>query len=249
MAYRECVHGLLPAQSDGDIIVVFADGAHTGRHALSHTASAGCEKAGRPTALADFIAPKDSGVADYLGLFAVTAGLGGDDRLAAFEKAGDDHNAIMFKALADRLPEAFGEAAPERVRKEFWGMRTTNTRQRGVDPRRASRHPPGAGLPACPDHRESRSLPGPLTRRQIGIGADRELRHDAAGSVSGFYFHHPAAQYFHRWQDWRRPVLPIWHGGAVKTSRRRRVRFEHAGVDLHPSSGNRDRGATVAGAD
>ena len=77
-------------------------------------------------ALADFVAPKDSGHADYLGLFAVTTGLGGDDRLAAFEKAGDDYNAIMFKALADRLAEAFAEHLHERAQGNSGAMRTTN---------------------------------------------------------------------------------------------------------------------------
>jgi 5-methyltetrahydrofolate--homocysteine methyltransferase len=192
-------YGLLPAQSDGDDIIVFADGAHTQVAMRFHTLrQQAAKEAGRPNfALADFIAPKDSGHADYLGLFAVTAGLGGDARLAAFEKAGDDYNAIMFKALADRLAEAFGEHLHERVRKEFWGYAhdehldneaLIREKYRGIRP--------APGYPACPDHREKVDLFRVLDAAAIGMGLTESYAMTPPASVSGFYFAHPAAQYF-----------------------------------------------------
>ncbi|MBL8308786.1 MAG: methionine synthase [Burkholderiales bacterium] len=192
-------YGLLPAQSDGDDIIVFADGARTEVAMRFHTLRQQAAKdAGRPNfALADFIAPRDSGHADYLGLFAVTTGLGGDARLAAFENAGDDYNAILFKALADRLAEAFAEHLHERVRKEFWGYAhdehldneaLIREKYRGIRP--------APGYPACPDHREKASLFRVLNATSIGMGLTESFAMTPPASVSGFYFAHPAAQYF-----------------------------------------------------
>ena len=192
-------YGLLPAQSDGDDIIVFADGAHTEVAMRFHTLrQQNAKEAGRPNfALADFIAPRDSGHADYLGLFAVTTGLGGDARLAAFEKAGDDYNSIMFKALADRLAEAFAEHLHERVRKDFWGYAheekldceaLVKEKYRGIRP--------APGYPACPDHREKRDLFRVLNAEAIGMGLTESYAMTPASSVSGFYFAHPAAQFF-----------------------------------------------------
>ncbi len=192
-------YGLLPAASDGDDIIVFADGAHTDVAMRFHTLRQQVVKeAGRPNfALADFIAPRDSGHADYLGLFAVTTGLNGDERVKAFEDAGDDYNSIMFKALADRLAEAFAEHLHERVRKDFWGYAfdekldneaLVKEKYRGIRP--------APGYPACPDHREKIDLFRVLNAEAIGMGLTESYAMTPPASVSGFYFAHPAAQYF-----------------------------------------------------
>ncbi len=193
------VYGLLPAASDGDDIVIFEDGARTSVAMRFHTLRQQAAKdESRPNfALADFIAPKDSGHADYIGLFAVTAGLGGEQRLRAFEQDGDDYNAIMFKALADRLAEAFAEHLHERVRREFWGYaheeRLDNEalireKYRGIRP--------APGYPACPDHREKVDLFRVLDAAAIGMGLTESYAMTPPASVSGFYFSHPAARYF-----------------------------------------------------
>ncbi len=192
-------YGLLPAASDGDDIIVFADGAHTDVAMRFHTLRQQVVKeAGRPNfALADFIAPRDSGHADYLGLFAVTTGLNGDERVKAFEDAGDDYNSIMFKALADRLAEAFAEHLHERVRKDFWGYAfdekldneaLVKEKYRGIRP--------APGYPACPDHREKIDIFRVLNAEAIGMGLTESYAMTPPASVSGFYFAHPAAQYF-----------------------------------------------------
>ena len=192
-------YGLLPAASNGDDIIVFADGAHTDVAMRFHTLRQQVVKeAGRPNfALADFIAPRDSGHADYLGLFAVTTGLNGDERVKAFEDAGDDYNSIMFKALADRLAEAFAEHLHERVRRDFWGYSHSEKldnealvkeQYRGIRP--------APGYPACPDHREKVDLFRVLNAEAIGMGLTESQAMTPPASVSGFYFSHPAAQYF-----------------------------------------------------
>ena len=192
-------YGLLPAASDGDDIIVFADGAHTDVAMRFHTLRQQVVKeAGRPNfALADFVAPRDSGHADYLGLFAVTTGLNGDERVKAFEDAGDDYNSIMFKALADRLAEAFAEHLHERVRKDFWGYAheekldneaLVKEKYRGIRP--------APGYPACPDHREKLDLFRVLNAEAIGMRLTESYAMTPPASVSGFYFAHPAAQYF-----------------------------------------------------
>ncbi|TAG45682.1 MAG: methionine synthase [Betaproteobacteria bacterium] len=143
------------------------------------------------------LAPPPRGEGDYLGLFAVTTGLGGDDRLAAFEKAGDDYNSIMFKALADRLAEAFAEHLHERVRKEFWGYASDeklSNEELVKEKYRGTR--PAPGYPACPDHREKLDIFRVLDAGSIGMALTESLAMTPASSVSGFYFSHPAAQYF-----------------------------------------------------
>ncbi len=192
-------YGLLPAQSDGDDIIIFADGGHTEVAMRFHTLrQQAVKEPGRPNfALADFVAPRDSGHADYLGLFAVTAGLGGDERLAEFIAAGDDYNSIMFKALADRLAEAFAEHLHERVRKDFWGYAhdekleneaLIKEKYRGIRP--------APGYPACPDHREKVDLFRVLKADAIGMALTESYAMTPASSVSGFYFSHPASQFF-----------------------------------------------------
>jgi 5-methyltetrahydrofolate--homocysteine methyltransferase len=188
-------YALLPAASDGDDIVIFQDEKRSAEAMRFHTLrQQNAKEEGRPNfALADFVAPKD----DYVGLFAVTTGLGGDDRLKAFEKNGDDYNSIMFKALADRLAEAFAEHLHERVRKEFWGYAADEKldsealikeKYRGIRP--------APGYPACPDHREKIDLFRVLNAGDIGMALTESFAMTPASSVSGFYFSHPASQYF-----------------------------------------------------
>ncbi len=148
--------------------------------------------------LADYIAPKETGVADYIGAFAVTAGIGIDARVAEFEKHHDDYNAILLKTLADRLAEAFAELLHARVRREFWGYATDEKldndaliaeKYRGIRP--------APGYPACPEHSEKgplfELLQAPLN---AGITITESYAMLPAAAVSGFYFSHPHAQYF-----------------------------------------------------
>ena len=148
--------------------------------------------------LADFIAPRESGVADYIGAFAVTAGIGIDARVAEFEKQHDDYSAIMLKALADRLAEAFAELLHARVRREFWGYAADEAldndaliaeKYRGIRP--------APGYPACPEHSEK----GPLfdllqAPLNAGITITESFAMLPTAAVSGFYFSHPQAKYF-----------------------------------------------------
>jgi 5-methyltetrahydrofolate--homocysteine methyltransferase len=188
-------YGLLPAASDGDDIVVYQDEKRDAEAMRFRTLrQQNAKEAGRPNfALADFVASK----ADHLGLFAVTTGLGGGARLAAFEKAGDDYNSIMFKALADRLAEAFAEHLHERVRKEFWGYapdEKLSNEELVKENYRGTR--PAPGYPACPDHREKVDIFRVLDAGSIGMALTESFAMTPASSVSGFYFSHPAAQYF-----------------------------------------------------
>ncbi|MEA3084696.1 MAG: 5-methyltetrahydrofolate--homocysteine methyltransferase, partial [Paraburkholderia sp.] len=147
--------------------------------------------------LADFIAPKDSGVADYIGMFAVTAGLGVDVKEKQFEKDHDDYSAIMLKALADRFAEAFAEALHARVRRDLWGFANAETlsnedliaeKYRGIRP--------APGYPACPDHLVKRDMFDVLQATEIGMSVTESLAMLPAASVSGFYLAHPDSTYF-----------------------------------------------------
>ncbi len=168
--------------------------------------------------LSDFVAPKGSGVADYVGLFAVTAGIGADQRAAAFEAAHDDYSAIMLKALADRLAEAFAESLHQRVRTDLWGYAPHEAlRNDELIAEQYQGIPPGARLPG---------LPGPLgqarpcssccnaTNRH---GPDRSLAMTPAASVSGFYLAHPESHLLQRRQD--RPGPVAGHGAAPRHGR------------------------------
>jgi 5-methyltetrahydrofolate--homocysteine methyltransferase len=149
-------------------------------------------------ALADFVAPKESGIPDYLGAFAVTAGHGIDAIVRDFEAAHDDYNAIMVKALADRLAEAFAERMHERVRKEFWGYapeENLSNEELIAEAYRGIR--PAPGYPACPDHTEKRTLFDLLRAEEnAGIILTESFAMVPTASVSGFYFSHPESRYF-----------------------------------------------------
>jgi 5-methyltetrahydrofolate--homocysteine methyltransferase len=198
------VVGFWPANSvDEDDIAVWRNGARTERLATFHTLRQQFDKgAGRPNlALADFVAPMVSGIADFVGAFAVTAGHGleGPDGLVAeFEAAHDDYSAILSKALADRLAEAFAERLHERVRRELWGYapaeRLSNEeliaeRYQGIRP--------APGYPACPDHTEKLTLFSLLgADAAVGIRLTESWAMIPAASVAGYYLWHPEAHYF-----------------------------------------------------
>jgi 5-methyltetrahydrofolate--homocysteine methyltransferase len=150
------------------------------------------------SSLADFIAPKDTGIADYLGVFAVTTGVGIEAHIQRFEAQYDDYSSIMLKALADRLAEAFAERLHERVRKEFWGYAADEQlsneelikeKYRGIRP--------APGYPACPDHTEKATLWQLLQPDQrIGLSLTENFAMYPTAAVSGWYFSHPEAAYF-----------------------------------------------------
>ena len=154
---------------------------------------------GRPNrCLADFIAPKDSGIADYIGGFAVTTGIGTDEKAARFEADYDDYNAILLKALADRLAEAFAERMHERVRREFWAYAEgENLDNEDLVKERYQGIRPAPGYPACPDHTAKLDLFGLLeAEKNAGIALTESFAMTPAASVSGFYFSHAQARYF-----------------------------------------------------
>jgi 5-methyltetrahydrofolate--homocysteine methyltransferase len=147
--------------------------------------------------LADFIAPKSSGIADYIGLFAVTAGIGIEKHEQRFEAAHDDYSSIMLKSLADRLAEAFAEHLHERVRKDLWGYaqeETFNNDELIKEAYRGIR--PAPGYPACPEHTVKADMFKLLQCDEIGMQVTESFAMFPGASVSGFYFAHPQSKYF-----------------------------------------------------
>jgi 5-methyltetrahydrofolate--homocysteine methyltransferase len=194
------VVGLFPANSVGDDVEVYADESRASPVKTFHFLRQQMVKPqDKPNlCLADFVAPKASGVRDYLGAFAVTAGIGIDERVAAYEAKHDDYNAILLKALADRLAEAFAELMHRRVRREFWGYAPDEAlgvealideQYRGIRP--------APGYPACPDHTEKALLFDLLGAADAaGMTLTESFAMLPTAAVSGFYFSHPASQYF-----------------------------------------------------
>ena len=148
--------------------------------------------------LADFIAPKGSGMNDYLGFFAVTAGIGLEKWPEKFEKDHDDYSSIMLKVLADRLAEAFAELIHKRVRKKFWGYSSDEKIElAGLLKEEYKGIRPAPGYPACPEHSEKRVLFDLLeAEEKPGIKLTENFAMYPAASVSGYYFAHPVSQYF-----------------------------------------------------
>ncbi|MBL8382159.1 MAG: methionine synthase [Burkholderiales bacterium] len=147
--------------------------------------------------LADFVAPKASGVADYIGMFAVTAGIGIEKKLAEFEAGHDDYHAILLKALADRLAEAFAECLHAKVRRELWGYAAgERLENHDLIAEKYQGIRPAPGYPACPDHTVKAPLFDLLQAGEIGMSLTESLAMLPAASVSGFYFAHPDATYF-----------------------------------------------------
>jgi 5-methyltetrahydrofolate--homocysteine methyltransferase len=163
---------------------------------MARDSTAGNQRANM--ALADYIAPRDSGVADYIGAFAVTAGVGLEKKVAAFERDHDDYSSILVKALADRLAESFAERMHQRVRKEFWGYasdETLSNQELIAEQYRGIR--PAPGYPACPDHTEKALLWKLIDpEHNAAITLTDSFAMLPAASVSGFYFAHPTAEYF-----------------------------------------------------
>jgi 5-methyltetrahydrofolate--homocysteine methyltransferase len=194
------VIGFWPANAVGDDVVVFADDTRKHPIAVVHTLRQQmARRDGRPNlALADFVAPLESGVPDYIGGFVVTAGLGEDELAEHFKKANDDYAAIMSKALADRLAEALAERLHERVRKEFWAYDPHERldaaaliaeRYRGIRP--------APGYPAQPDHTEKATLFRVLdATAKIGVRLTESYAMWPGASVCGLYFGHPQSRYF-----------------------------------------------------
>jgi len=194
------VIGFWPANAQGDDILVYADEARKTPVATLHTLRQQLSKReGRfNTALSDFIAPREGGVADYIGAFAVTAGIGEDVIADRFKRANDDYSAILCKALADRLAEAFAERMHQRVRKEFWGYEPNEKLSNAeliAEQYRGIR--PAPGYPAQPDHTEKQTLFRLLdAENAAGIALTDSFAMWPGASVSGLYFAHPRSHYF-----------------------------------------------------
>jgi 5-methyltetrahydrofolate--homocysteine methyltransferase len=194
------VFGVFRANAAGDDIELYADEARTEPLAVIHTLRQQMIKPpGRPNlALADFVAPRDTGVADYVGAFAVTAGERLDGLVASFTAAHDDYGAILAKALADRLAEAFAERLHERVRREYWAYAPDEALDNaGLVREQYQGIRPAPGYPACPDHTEKRALFDLLrVESNAGITLTESYAMLPAASVSGYFFWRPQAQYF-----------------------------------------------------
>jgi 5-methyltetrahydrofolate--homocysteine methyltransferase len=194
------VYGLWPASSVGDDIEIYADEKRDRVLMTWHNLRQQNQKPpGNPNqALADFIAPKDSGIADYIGAFAVTGGIGIDARVKDFEAKHDDYGAIMVKAIADRFAEAFAEHLHHRVRTEFWGY--AGDEKLSNDELIAEKYAgirPAPGYPACPDHTEKADLFKLLAAdKNAGMVLTESFAMLPTASVSGFYFSHPQSRYF-----------------------------------------------------
>ena len=194
------VIGLFPCNSvNSDDIEIYSDESRVKVLAIFHNLrQQNVKPQGNPNqCLADFIAPKESGVKDYIGAFAVTAGIGIDSRVKAFEEKHDDYDAIMLKALADRLAEAFAEHMHLRVRKEFWGYaKDEDLDSQGLIAEKYRGIRPAPGYPACPDHTEKAALFELLKAPEVGITLTEGFAMLPAAAVSGFYFSHPDSRYF-----------------------------------------------------
>jgi 5-methyltetrahydrofolate--homocysteine methyltransferase len=193
------VYGFFPANSDGDDIVVYTDDTRTAEAARFPTLRQQWERDGQTSfrALADYLAPRDSGIADYVGAFAVTAGIGIEEIVAEYERDHDDYNAIMTKALADRLAEGLAEKIHKEARDE-WGF--GREEELGPEDLIAEKYRgirPAAGYPSCPDHTDKETLWRLLdVENATGIKLTESFAMYPAASVSGLYFANPMARYF-----------------------------------------------------
>ena len=194
------VVGFYPANSQNDDVLLYTDDTRQNPlEVLHHLRQQNIKAPGRPNyCLSDFIAPVESGKADYIGAFAVTTGIGIEEKLQQFEQDHDDYSSIMLKALADRLAEAFAEYMHQLVRKEFWGYAEDealdsnaliNEAYKGIRP--------APGYPACPDHTEKAKLFELLNvTENTSIALTESYAMYPASAVSGWYFSHPESQYF-----------------------------------------------------
>jgi len=194
------VIGLFPANSDMDDIIIYTDESRKEILMRVHHLRQQVVKAKGQSnyCLSDFVAPVESGKMDYVGGFAVTAGLEIENKVREFEKAHDDYSAILLKSLADRFAEAFAERMHERIRKEWWGF--VPEEKLGNDELIAEGYRgirPAPGYPACPDHTEKTLLFDILNAtEEAGIILTESMAMYPAASVSGWYFSHPDSKYF-----------------------------------------------------
>ena len=224
--------GFFPANGDGDDIELFTDDRRRKRLTMLHHLRQQIAREGQPCyCLSDFIAPRETGVPDYLGAFAVSTGFGSDERARAFEGEHDDYRAIMLKVLADRLAEALAERLHERVRREFWGYAPQEnlTNEQTIAEEYAGIRP-APGYPACPDHTEK----GPLWKLlevepRIGMKLTESYAMWPAASVSGWYFSHPQSRYF--------PVTRIQKDQLADYARRKGMNVAEAEKWLAPVLG------------
>ena len=223
--------GIFPANATGDDIEIYADENREKVQATWLTLRQQLKKTKyQPNiALADFIAPKTTGVKDYMGAFCVCTGFGTSEKAKAFEEENDDYNSIMIKALADRLAEAFAEYLHLKVRKEYWGYASDeklsnkeliNETYKGIRP--------APGYPACPDHLEKKTLWDLLkVEEEIGVTLTESLAMWPAAAVSGYYFAHPEARYF--------GLGKIKEDQLVSYSQRRKISLDEARKWLNPN--------------
>ncbi|HQZ26114.1 MAG TPA: methionine synthase [Flavobacterium sp.] len=193
------IYGIFPAnQVNDDDIQLYDEKGNELEKFLTLRQQAQKTKGAPNIALADFIAPKDNGVTDYMGAFCVTTGFGVDEWAAEFEKDLDDYNSIMVKALADRFAEAFAEYLHEKVRKEVWGYskdETLSAEAMIAEEYKGIR--PAPGYPACPDHLEKPTIWKLLNvENKIGVTLTESMAMWPASSVSGYYFGNPESKYF-----------------------------------------------------
>jgi len=199
MVQANGVFGIWPANADGDDIVIYEN--ETRKEELGrfyHLRQQEAKKPGSPNyCLSDFIAPIESGIADYFGAFAVTAGVGIEKWMKQFRDDNDDYNAILLEALADRLSEAFAELLHLQIRKEYWGYvpeeKLTLEEMFHVDYQGIR---PAIGYPACPEHHEKGNLFAMLGAEELGMSLTEHFAMYPTASVSGQYFAHPESKYF-----------------------------------------------------
>ena len=235
------VMGLFPANRVGDDIVFYTDESRSQVLTTWYGMRQQTEKQavdgpdGRPVmrpsrCLADFVATKESGIADYAGLFAVTAGIGAEKKDKEFEAALDDYSGIMFKALADRLAEAFAECLHQRVRKDLWGYAEDEDLSNEELIKEAYKGiRPAPGYPACPDHTAKIDLFKALQADEIGMTLTESLAMNPASSVSGYYIGNPEAAYFN--------VGQIGEDQLADMARRRAMDIEELRRYLAPNLG------------
>jgi 5-methyltetrahydrofolate--homocysteine methyltransferase len=195
------VIGLFPASTvNDDDIEIYTDETRSKVLSVQHAMRQQLKKsdAADNIALSDFIAPKETGIQDYIGGFVVTTGLGIEEHIARFEADHDDYNSIMIKALADRLAEAFAERMHERVRKEFWGYAANEKLDNAsLIKEKYQGIRPAPGYPACPDHTEKPDLFRILNATAItGVSLTESMAMTPTAAVSGWYFAHPKSKYF-----------------------------------------------------
>lgn len=194
------VIGFFPANAVGDDIEVYTDDTRSEVLTTLHNLrQQGEHRDGVPNkSLGDFVAPKETGLADYVGAFAVTAGLGSADKIKEFKAANDDYNAILLESLADRLAEAFAERMHQRVRKEFWGFQPDEQLDNeALIGEKYVGIRPAPGYPACPEHTEKTTLWELMdVKERTGIELTESMAMWPGAAVSGWYFSHPQSQYF-----------------------------------------------------